>query len=422
MRIICSLILAFVFQGFSQSDDENPKKHSLLRNQRLLREISWQGDSICTAALRLSGDSLDFVLKSRDFSFRLNDRQYDGFSGWNILQKDTIADNFGGEGIKLTVVPTSNKAPNFVLCLYYMVYPELPLIRKWISIKNTDGSAVLKLEALNIEDLCTTLDNVHSVVHHNYARMKHLGRYVGDWDDPVMVVHQTTKSRGIALGNETMGILKRTAYHTQDNNIEVGLTHQTQPFPFRKYIASQEEWHSPKTFIALYGNRDDGFQVVDDEVNRFVTLHMGNRITQMRTKPTFVYNTWYPFRTNINDSLIRSVAKAAAECGIMEFVVDDGWQVNHHGRSTTRGWGENYGDWLVDRNKFPDGLAPTFDYIKSLGMKPGLWVSIASATKDAKVFETHPEWFVKNVAGKPGNLHYESTIDTGFYTASFGTE
>jgi alpha-galactosidase len=294
------------------------------------------------------------------------------------------------------------------------------VIRKWIAFKNI-GSGDLKLEALNVEELDTNLDFVHSIVYNNYARMKHLMKFEGDWDDPVVVVHDNTKRAGIALGNETPGVMKRTAFHTKHSNIEIGLTHPKQDYPFRKWLKPGETWESPKTFICLYANENDGYSVVNNQVNEFVTKYMGIRVVGLPQKPTFVYNTWYPFRTHVSDSLVRSVAKSAADCGIEEFVIDDGWQVNEHGKSSIRGWGENYGDWLVDTTKFKGGLKPVFDYIKSLGMKPGLWISIGSATKDSKVYQEHPEWFVENEQGNPGNLHFKSDEDQGFYTASFST-
>ena len=64
---------------------------------------------------------------------------------------------------------------------------------------------------------------------------------------------------------------------------------------------------------------------------------------------------------------------------------------------------------------------PTFDYIRSLGMKPGLWISIGAATRDAKVFREHPEWFVENRNNKPGNLHFVAD-SSDFYTSCFGTD
>jgi alpha-galactosidase len=69
---------------------------------------------------------------------------------------------------------------------------------------------------------------------------------------------------------------------------------------------------------------------------------------------------------NINEKLIRELADTASEYGFEEFVIDDGWQ-------------SSYGDWGVNREKFPNGLKPVFDYIKSRGMKPGIWISLASA-------------------------------------------
>ena len=69
-----------------------------------------------------------------------------------------------------------------------------------------------------------------------------------------------------------------------------------------------------------------------------------------------------------------------------EFVIDDGWQAN-------------YGDWKVDTTKFPNGLKPVFDYIKSLGMKPGLWISVGTAERASLVYRQHTEWFIKNKEG-----------------------
>ncbi len=283
------------------------------------------------------------------------------------------------------------------------------------------GKTDIKIEALNIEDLQTTISQVSANVYNSYGRMKTIGTFYGTWDDPVVVIHDVTKRLGIAVGNEAPGITKRTAYHTVNDNIEAGLTHPGQDFPFCKWLRPGEAWESPKTFIAVYANRDDGFQVINDEINSFVTQYMRPRIVQLKDKPVFVYNTWYPFRTFVSDTLVRDVAKAAAECGIQEFIIDDGWQINVGGNTSDLAWGGNYGDWKVDEKKFPGGLKPTFDYIRSLGMKPGLWMSIGSATKDARVFQEHPEWFVKNRNNQSGNLHIVAE-GSDFHTSCLGTD
>ncbi len=420
MKYIATIFFTTIFLQSEAIETIDINSRSItIDNNKMVREIEYSGDSLFTSSFRLRTNDVGLIAKSPDFSFLLNDEPCNGYSGWKIIQEQAISDNAQGTGVRL-LLTEKEISTGIQMEISYMVYPDLPLIRKWIKFTN-NGEADLKIEALNIEDFNTNLDYVHTMVYNNYARMKHLMRYEGSWDDPLVVLHDMSKRAGIALGNEAIGVIKRTAFHTKRANIEVGLSHQNQDFPFRKWLKPGESWESPKTFACLYADEKNGFNVVNNEVNEFITKHMQVKVLQLPEKPTFVYNTWYPFRTHISDSLIREVAKSAAECGIEEFIIDDGWQVNAHGQSSIRGWGENYGDWFVDKNKFPNGLKSVFDYIKELGMKPGLWISIGSATKDSKVFQEHPEWFVKDIKGNPGNLHFDAE-DQGFYTASFATE
>lgn len=420
LTFLLLLTLTSTISSFAQNTDTEKEKIILLDNRLVKQEIIFDQGSLSSAFLGLEDDKgYNFIHKSENFSFFANDKPYNGFSQWNLLAIDSIYD---ADKIKEVRIVLKEKAetPGLIIELNYLLYPDLPIIRKWIKIRNI-GKYDIKLESVNVEVLNTHLKAVSSVILHDYARMKHIGRFVGNWNDPLVVVHNIPQRRGLALGNEAISILKRTAYHTtQENNIEIGLTQPGQNFPFRKWIKPGEEWESPRIFLCPYNNSDDGFQVVNNQVNRFMIRYLKPAVIRRKEKPTFIYDTWNPFRTFVSDSLIREVAKAAAECGIQEFIIDDGWQVNHLGKTTTQSWGSNYGDWLVDHTKFPEGLKPTFNYIKSLGMKPGLWFSVASATPDARVFKEHPEWFVKTREGKPGNLHNQTT-EGKFYTASMGT-
>ena len=388
-----------------------------LQNGYLSRILKFEEGKFVSSGMFLTGNPRSYISESADFSCLVNDRVVNGYSAWSLVKSERIQDNNMGEGVRITL--ESREEPlGLLLELNYMLYPDMSVIRKWIGFRNT-GPDDLKIEALNVEDMETSFSHVRSVVHHNYARMKQIGRFVGDWDDPVVVVHDQTLRMGMAIGNEAPGILKRTAFHTRNNNVEAGLSHPGQDFPFRKWLAPGESWESPLTFICLYKDSDNGFDVVDGTVNDFVRRYMQPQIIRREEKPVFVYNTWNPFRTFVSDSLVRDVAKAAADCGVMEFIIDDGWQVNSGAGTSAEAWGNNYGDWLVDGEKFPLGLKSTFDYIDSLGMKPGLWMSIGSATNDAAVYREHPEWFVKNVNMEPGNLH--SSHDADFHTSCFGT-
>jgi alpha-galactosidase len=52
-------------------------------------------------------------------------------------------------------------------------------------------------------------------------------------------------------------------------------------------------------------------------------------------------------------------------------------------------------------------------------MKPGIWISIGSATKDSKVYQAHPEWFVLDKNGNHTSLHWAN--DKERFTACFST-
>ena len=223
--------------------------------------------------------------------------------------------------------------------------------------------------------------------------------------DALLTIHNSDWKQGIVIGNEVAGVVKHTSVVWEDNTICSGLTHKDARFPFRKYLKPNESFETPHVFTMVYNNHKDPDVILSTSVSDFVRKHLGTRLSELTQKPTFIYNTWMPFRKNIDEKLIMELAKAAADAGMKEFIIDDGWA-------------DNYGDWIIDKKKFPNGLKPVFDYIKSLGMKPGLWVSVGSASPDSKVYQAHPEWFVLDENQNPANLHEP---DLKMRTACFGT-
>ncbi len=49
-------------------------------------------------------------------------------------------------------------------------------------------------------------------------------------------------------------------------------------------------------------------------------------------------------------------------------------------------------DWEVDPRKYPDGLTPLIDHIKSLGMSFGLWFEPEMINPNSNAFRAHPDW------------------------------
>ena len=173
-------------------------------------------------------------------------------------------------------------------------------------------------------------------------------------------------------------------------------------------VKKAEQFHAPAIHQLIAEVPEE---ILNTAVPDFIRKHLGIRLSELKEKPTFVYNTWNPFKKVINEKLIKELAKAAAAAGMKEFVIDDGWE-------------DNLGDWGIDKTKFPNGLKPVFDYIKSLGMKPGLWISVGSASSESKIYHQHPEWFVKDKSDHFANLHIAETgdrADDAIRSACFST-
>lgn len=370
-----------------------------LDNDLIRREFVYSNKHLTCKSYELSSGDMRFCRESSpEFSLNINDKPFSGLSEWESVKKRDTVDITGGKGFILTLF---NKEYEFSVELAYLLYPNLPVVYKSLRVIN-HGSRDIKVEKVDVENLFLNWGATESWILRQYARQKWLGPYIGNWDDPLLIVHDLNRSCGIAVGNEAIGVTKRTAVFEDGRSMTAGLTHPEQDYGFRKWLRPGEQWDSPKVFTALYNNCTDGSKAINETVPDFVRRHAGMRIDQLSKKPTFVYNTWVPFYHNINEQLVIELAKAAAECGVEEFIIDDGWQINIDDPERKQGF---HGDWEVDKQKFPNGLRPVFDYIKSLGMKPGLWVTLASVSPSSKVFKAHPEYLVQDSAGKATDLH-----------------
>ena len=360
--------------------------------------------------------------QSSEFSVAINDVLYTGQSGWTITEIRAIGDNTGGSGAAIRIKQLQSDA--FELELSYLLYPQLPAVRKQLTVINT-GNESLKVEEIDIEALKLADANpCNSLIFRNYARYRHLGSYVGDWNDPLIIIHNQDYRWGIAIGNEAVGVIKRTGCYEDGKSISSGFTHRNQEFPFRKWVNKGQSFTTPYVFTALYDGADNPSWMLNVTVPDLVRRHLGIKVVELEKKPMFVYNTWYPFFKGINEKLVYNLATAAAACGAEEFIIDDGWQTNIN--ATSEEDRQIYGDWIVNERKFPNGLRPVFDSVKALGMKPGLWISIAAAQPGTVPVTEHPEWFVRDENGNMTNLHEkinaEINPDGQPYTACLATD
>jgi len=414
IALIIFFIFVLIVNGLSQKYYFVESSILTLNNGLVSRQIILPSENQAkfkTRQFDLKDDEQGFLLKeNREFQFEINQKKWDGNSDWKLIAVNNLTDETGGNGVEVILQP-KNSENQFQIKVKYLLFPDLPIVKKSIGFDNI-GNQEIAIESLDVENISNNFGTTHSLIYHNYGRNKTMNGYSGNYYDPVVILHDNSQWRGIVLGNEAPGVLKKTTVNLDGKTLAVGMNHSNEEAPFCKYLAAGEKWESPASFVGLYKNSSNASDHLNGMVADYVRKHLGARVYKLDQIPTSVYNTWAPFRGDMTTNSVIDVAKNAAECGFQYFVVDAGWNTID-GNATNTGdkdldWILNLGDWVVDSTKFPNGLQEVFTEVEKLGMKPGLWISIATATKNARVFREHPDWFVKDKNGDFAFLHDES--------------
>jgi alpha-galactosidase len=105
--------------------------------------------------------------------------------------------------------------------------------------------------------------------------------------------------------------------------------------------------------------------------------------------PPTSFNHWFSMDNDISEENLRAQAEVAARIGLEYFCVDSGWFVG--------GFPEGVGNWILDREKFPNGLKPLADCARTKGMRFGLWFEPERVADGTRLEREHPEWVNDNL-------------------------
>lgn len=107
-------------------------------------------------------------------------------------------------------------------------------------------------------------------------------------------------------------------------------------------------------------------------------------------RPYIFYNTWNhqerlkyfhnrPYLSEMNAGRMLAEIDAAHRIGVDVFVIDTGWY-------------QKTGDWLVNLERFPEGLREVKRRLDQYDMQLGLWFNPTAAALTSRPFREHPEW------------------------------
>ena len=286
----------------------------------------------------------------------------------------------------------------FRIHLFYEVFPEADLIRRWSSAENTGSEPIV------IERFCSAQFGLPGT---GYTSLNYNGRWGAEFleqSDPVTVgkkVYESLYGLTAHTANPVFLVHKNATETTGDGyygalsysgnfkvtveavnagftNILIGMNDTD--FSWR--LNAGETFTTPAVYA---GYSDGGFEKMTHTLHSFALEQLIPR--ELADKPLPVlYNSWYSTTFSVRCSEQIELARRAAAMGVELFVVDDGWFIGRN--DDTAG----LGDWYVDPEKFPNGMNELIDEVHRLGMKFGLWIEPEMVNPKSRLFSKHPEW------------------------------
>ena len=133
-----------------------------------------------------------------------------------------------------------------------------------------------------------------------------------------------------------------------------------------KELAPKENFESVKAAITVGADFDEAL----GEMTRYRRYIFSNNSANSHM-PVMFNDYLHCIMANPSEDVMIPVIDKAAEAGAEYYIMDAGWYAEPEGT-----WWETVGEWKENRKRFPDGIKKVFDYVKSKGMVPGIWLEI----------------------------------------------
>ncbi|MBV8552179.1 MAG: alpha-galactosidase [Acidobacteriaceae bacterium] len=292
--------------------------------------------------------------------------------------------------------------------LHYRVYPETGIISRSSTIRNgtqqkitvnsaqsatwymprVGGYRLSYLSGRWAAESLLNLEPIQEGMKVLESRTGHTGHNLNPWFaiDPGNAAeeHGRVWFGALAWSGNWRITVEQTPYQ------QVRVTGGFNTFDFAYVLKPGESLETP----AFYGGYSDhGFGEASRLLDRLELADIEPHGLKARPRPV-LYNSWEATEFNVSEAGQKTLADKASKLGVEMFVVDDGWfgkRNNDHA---------GLGDWVVNPQKFPNGLNGLIQYVNGLGMDFGLWVEPEMVNPDSDLYRAHPDW-VMNFPGRP---------------------
>ena len=152
------------------------------------------------------------------------------------------------------------------------------------------------------------------------------------------------------------------------------------------HLKSGEVFKTPELALTY---SDEGLSGGSRNFHRWARLH---KLAHGTTPRKILLNSWEGVYFDINQQGMDQMMADIASMGGELFVMDDGWFGDKYPRKNDS---SSLGDWVVDKNKLPNGIEGLLSDAKKHGVKFGIWIEPEMANTTSELYEKHPDWVLK---------------------------
>jgi alpha-galactosidase len=153
-----------------------------------------------------------------------------------------------------------------------------------------------------------------------------------------------------------------------------------------KNVAPGEALASPLAYVAtVKGDLDELCQRLTAMQKQALELAPASE----KSLPVLA-NEWCTTWGKPEHQRVVGIADCLKGTGVKYFVIDAGWY-----RGDGGDWFISQGEWLPNRNLFPNGIAVTAAAIRERGLVPGIWFEFEVVGSQSSLFESMAEHFLK---------------------------
>ncbi len=181
----------------------------------------------------------------------------------------------------------------------------------------------------------------------------------------------------------------------EDDDTYISLTAEITSYNPLTVIEANENFITPEVHMGVIMGG------IDDAVNE---MHAHTR--KMLPETSLLVGFGMGAEHDMSVDCTKEYMRQAAEMGAEAFLVDAGWYCPPDEQMR---WGEYCGDNYPHPDRYPNGIREISDYCHELGMKFCLWTDIENIGLRSKMKNVHPEWFAKDIYGRPADSLVDMT-------------